>query len=122
MLPLSARSPAALVQIADRYRDWLTANPDASLADVCFTAGVGRSHFEHRAALVVNSTAAARSYSVRSPTIARHRAWYAENVLTGRGRRGCSPVRAASTSVWPEGYSTPSPCSRRRWPVRGGRR
>jgi acyl transferase domain-containing protein/acyl carrier protein len=58
VLPLSARSPAALVQIADHYRSWLSAHPDASLSDVCFTAGVGRSHFEHRAALVANSTEA----------------------------------------------------------------
>ena len=28
---------------------------DASLADVCFTAGSGRSHFEHRAAVVANT-------------------------------------------------------------------
>ncbi|QLL05858.1 type I polyketide synthase [Mycobacterium vicinigordonae] len=59
LLPLSARSPAALVQLAQRYREWLTAHPDADLADLCFTAGVGRSHFEHRAALVVNSTESA---------------------------------------------------------------
>ena len=59
LLPLSARSPAALAQLAEGYRDWLTAHPEASLADVCFTAGVGRSHFEHRAALVVNSTESA---------------------------------------------------------------
>ena len=55
ILPLSARTPAALVQVADRYRSWLSAHPEATLADVCFTAGAGRSHFEHRAALVVNS-------------------------------------------------------------------
>ncbi len=55
VLPLSARTPAALVQIADQYRRWLNAHPEATLADVCFTAGVGRAHFEHRAALVVNS-------------------------------------------------------------------
>ena len=60
VLPLSARSPAALVQIASQYRSWLTAHPEATLADVCFTAGVGRSHFEHRAALVVNSTESAQ--------------------------------------------------------------
>ena len=40
MLPLSARSPAALVQSAQRYGSWLAAHPEASLADVCFTAGV----------------------------------------------------------------------------------
>ncbi len=60
LLPLSARSPDALVQLADEYRSWLAAHPEASLADVCLTAGVGRSHFEHRAALVVNSTESAR--------------------------------------------------------------
>ena len=60
VLPLSARSPAALEQIADDYRNWLAAHPDATLTDVCFTAGAGRSHFEHRAALVVNSTESAR--------------------------------------------------------------
>ena len=55
VLPLSARTPAALVQVADQYRSWLNEHPEASLADVCFTAGVGRAHLEHRAALVVNS-------------------------------------------------------------------
>ncbi len=55
VLPLSARTPAALVQVADQYRTWLSAHPEATLADVCFTAGVGRAHLEHRAALVVNS-------------------------------------------------------------------
>lgn len=55
VLPLSARTPAALVQIAAQYRDWLRTHPQATLADVCFTAGVGRAHLEHRAALVVDS-------------------------------------------------------------------
>ncbi|WP_423488496.1 SDR family NAD(P)-dependent oxidoreductase [Mycobacteroides sp. PCS013] len=59
ILPLSARTPAALVQIADQYRSWLNGHPEATLADLCFTAGVGRAHLEHRAALVVNSREAA---------------------------------------------------------------
>nr|WP_110808534.1 type I polyketide synthase [Mycolicibacterium iranicum] len=59
VLPLSARTPAALVKLADQYRIWLSAHPETSLADVCFTAGVGRAHFEHRAALVVSSTGTA---------------------------------------------------------------
>ena len=59
VLPLSARTPAALVQLADRYRSWLSAHPDADLSEVCLTAGAGRAHFEHRAALVVNSTESA---------------------------------------------------------------
>lgn len=55
ILPLSARTPAALMRLADEYRAWLNANPEATLADVCFTAGAGRAHLEQRAALVVNS-------------------------------------------------------------------
>ncbi|MDT5387491.1 MAG: hypothetical protein QOE04_1132, partial [Mycobacterium sp.] len=55
VLPLSAQTPAALVGVADQYRSWLSAHPEATLADVCFTAGAGRAHLEHRAALVVNS-------------------------------------------------------------------
>ena len=55
ILPLSARTPAALVRMADQYRSWLSAHPQAALADVCFTAGTARAHFEHRAALVVDS-------------------------------------------------------------------
>ena len=47
------------MQVADQYRSWLSAHPEATLADVCFTAGVGRAHLEHRAALVVNSTESA---------------------------------------------------------------
>lgn len=59
VLPLSARTPAALSQTAERYRTWMTEHPDAALADVCFSAGAGRAHLEHRAALVVNSTQSA---------------------------------------------------------------
>ncbi|WP_100468666.1 type I polyketide synthase [Mycobacteroides abscessus] len=59
ILPLSARTPAALAQLADKYRAWLNAHPEAALADLCFTAGVGRAHLEHRAALVVNTREAA---------------------------------------------------------------
>ncbi|BBY58767.1 putative polyketide synthase [Mycolicibacterium sarraceniae] len=60
VLPLSARTPAALVQNAEHYRSWLSEHPEATLADVCLTAGAGRAHFEHRAALVVNSLESAR--------------------------------------------------------------
>jgi acyl transferase domain-containing protein/acyl carrier protein len=59
VLPLSARTPDALVEMAHRYRSSLAANPDAELSDLCFTAGVGRSHLQHRAALVVDSVAGA---------------------------------------------------------------
>ncbi|GJF15963.1 putative polyketide synthase [Mycolicibacterium cyprinidarum] len=60
VLAMSARSPEALVMLAQRYQGWLSAHPDADIADVCLTAGAGRSHFEHRAALVVDSIEDAR--------------------------------------------------------------
>ena len=55
VLALSARSPEALLTLAKRYGAWFDRYPDADLSDVCLTAGKGRSHFEHRAALVVDS-------------------------------------------------------------------
>ena len=50
VLPLSGKTPNALRDLARRYLDFLT--DDAPLADVAWTAGVGRSHFEHRAGVV----------------------------------------------------------------------
>ncbi|KUI22420.1 polyketide synthase [Mycobacterium sp. GA-1285] len=55
LLPLSARTPTALGQLAARYRDWLVAHTEATLTDVCYTAGAGRAHLAHRAAVVANS-------------------------------------------------------------------
>ena len=60
VLTLSARSPQALTALARRYGAWLDAHPKADIAEVCYTAGVGRSHFEHRAALVVDSVLGAQ--------------------------------------------------------------
>ena len=60
VLSLSARSPQALAELAQRYGHWLNAHPKVDIADVCLTAGAGRSHFEHRAGLVVDSVQSAR--------------------------------------------------------------
>jgi acyl transferase domain-containing protein/surfactin synthase thioesterase subunit/acyl carrier protein len=48
---LSARDPQALRDLAGRYADFLEANPEPDLGQLCFTLAVGRSHFEHRLAL-----------------------------------------------------------------------
>ena len=50
LLPLSARDPAALTELARRYAAALSG--DAVAADVCHTAGAGRSHFAERLAVV----------------------------------------------------------------------
>ena len=59
LLPLSARSDDALRRMAESYLDWLeerTSPTDEDLpgllADMAWTAGVGRSHFAHRAGVV----------------------------------------------------------------------
>ena len=52
---MSGKSTLALQQLAGRYSGWLAEHPDAVLADVCHTAGAGRSHLEQRAAMVIES-------------------------------------------------------------------
>ncbi len=60
LLTLSAKSDEALETLVLQYQDWLQANSDASIADICYTANVGRSHFTHRLAIVIASTAQLR--------------------------------------------------------------
>ena len=58
LLPLSARSPAALRTLARTYQNFLaTPESAASLPDVCYTASVRLSHHEHRLAVTGNSPA-----------------------------------------------------------------
>ncbi|HTN88779.1 MAG TPA: type I polyketide synthase [Sorangium sp.] len=57
LLVLSAKTEPALAQLAARYRVMLGATPTVMLADVCFSASTGRSHFRHRLAVVTSSVA-----------------------------------------------------------------
>ena len=58
-LPLSARSDAALMEIAALYAEALSSQPALNLADVARTVGAGRSHFSHRLAVVADTSSAA---------------------------------------------------------------
>jgi amino acid adenylation domain-containing protein len=60
LLVLSARSEAALEAATDALATDLAAHPDRPLADVSFTAQVGRRAFPHRRALVCRDTEDAR--------------------------------------------------------------
>ena len=70
LLPLSGKTGEALQELADRYLSWLdvhagalTADDSAQapmLADMAWTAGVGRSHFAHRAAILFHDVASLR--------------------------------------------------------------
>ena len=69
-LPLSARSGEALRALARQYLAWLEGQEeglagagsatDALLSDMAYTAGVGRQHFAHRAALTFRDVASLR--------------------------------------------------------------
>ncbi|MEL6603508.1 MAG: SDR family NAD(P)-dependent oxidoreductase [Cyanobacteria bacterium J06614_10] len=52
---LSAKNPTVLKTLAERFLAFLGDHADISLADMCFTLAVGRSHFPHRLAFVVSS-------------------------------------------------------------------
>jgi myxalamid-type polyketide synthase MxaB len=56
VLCLSARSEKALGNLARSYEEYLANGSQSSLADICFTASVGRKHFNHRAAIEAGST------------------------------------------------------------------
>ncbi|MBA2664132.1 MAG: AMP-binding protein [Bradymonadaceae bacterium] len=59
VLTISAKSPAALEASARGLDAWLSAHPEASLAEVASTLNVGRNHFGERLALVADSSASA---------------------------------------------------------------
>ncbi|MDF5720952.1 MAG: amino acid adenylation domain-containing protein [Rhizonema sp. PD37] len=56
LLTLSAKSEKALQQVIRSYQEFLLNHPEVFLADVCFTANTGRSHFAHRLAVVARTT------------------------------------------------------------------
>ena len=57
LLTLSAKNKKALQELAKRYHNFFASHSGVSLADVCFTANTGRVHFDHRLAVVAESTA-----------------------------------------------------------------
>ena len=74
LLSLSAKTEPALRSLASRYQTFLADHPEASLADVCFTANTGRTHFDHRLAIVAESSVqlqqALGAVSANQPTAA----------------------------------------------------
>ena len=75
VLPLSGKSPAALQALARRYSDWLSrtdgeSSPESaaaggSIADLTWTAGVGRSHLPYRAGLAFSDVSQLREMLAR---------------------------------------------------------
>ena len=68
VLALSAKSGSALTEMATRYGDRLRADPSGSLADLCFSASTGRSHFRHRLAAVAGTARTATAETAPTAT------------------------------------------------------
>jgi acyl transferase domain-containing protein len=52
ILTLSARTEAALAELAQRYVAFLDAHPEVNLAGLCYTTNTGRAHWPRRLAIV----------------------------------------------------------------------
>ena len=57
IMSLSAKTRPALRHLAEATLSYLGKHPDVPLEDICFTANHGRSHFNHRLALIGDSKA-----------------------------------------------------------------
>lgn len=105
LLPLSARTPAALTQLVARYAQHLASHPDLPLADLCFTASVGRSHFAHRLAIIANTPASLCQALI--------------DVLSGRPNPACirqhHPMDPAATPTALSNDNTVTPISLTHW-------
>jgi epothilone polyketide synthase D len=55
LLTLSAQTVAGLRKLAANYAEFISGDPELSLGDLCFTVNCGRTHFEHRLAVVAES-------------------------------------------------------------------
>ncbi|TQV65810.1 SDR family oxidoreductase, partial [Exilibacterium tricleocarpae] len=51
VLCISAKNPAALAALRERYLTFLQETPEPAIGDLCYTAAVGRSHFPYRLAV-----------------------------------------------------------------------
>jgi acyl transferase domain-containing protein len=87
VLTVSARDGAALRELAARWSTHLETTPGVAVADVCFTANVGRGPFAQRAACVVESLPQARE------ALARLAAAQTNATLAGRAM-GAAPAVA----------------------------
>ena len=101
MLPLSGKSEDALRQLAQRYLEWLDRRSEevssdvdmkALLADMSWTAAVGRTHFDFRAGLVFEDAESLRR-ELRS--------------LANGGDRGAQSAAGASPATGAEAENAP---------------
>ncbi len=54
LLTISAKTEKSLQELAKSYEAYLESHPGVSLEDLCYTANTGRSHFNHRLAIIIS--------------------------------------------------------------------
>ena len=54
ILTLSAKNQTALSQLAAKFSQHISNNPEQKLADICFSANSGRTHMSHRLAVIAS--------------------------------------------------------------------
>ncbi|NES04228.1 MAG: acyltransferase domain-containing protein, partial [Okeania sp. SIO2F4] len=52
LLTLSAKTEAVVSELVNSYENYIKTNPEADIADICYSANTGRTHFNHRLAFV----------------------------------------------------------------------
>ncbi len=55
LLTLSAKTEKALDELVSCYHSYLETHQELDLADICYTANTGRTHFEHRLAVIASN-------------------------------------------------------------------
>ncbi|NEQ06320.1 MAG: SDR family NAD(P)-dependent oxidoreductase [Moorea sp. SIO4E2] len=55
LLTLSAKTPKALEDLVNSYHNHIDNHIEDAIADICYSANTGRSHFNHRLALIVSN-------------------------------------------------------------------
>lgn len=70
LVPLSAKTPAALRDSATAMAHWITSSPDLVLNDIAYTAGAGRTHHEYRLGIVAETR---EEFAEKLRQFARHK-------------------------------------------------
>lgn len=55
MLALSAQSESSLLELMNRYKEWMIQSEGYRLGDLCYTANAGRKHFRYRLAIIASN-------------------------------------------------------------------
>ncbi|NEO43741.1 MAG: type I polyketide synthase [Moorea sp. SIO4A3] len=54
LLTLSAKTQTALDELVSSYQNYLKTHPELRIADICYTSNTGRTHFQHKLAVVAS--------------------------------------------------------------------